>query len=445
MKDFMNRYLAIFFIVFTVSYVNAAASSDGRTLSLEDALKKADEQNFDIRLSDTEVEILRADRNKTYSLFLPQITLSEAFVTTNDPLNVFGIKLKQEIVSASDFNPVLLNDPKRIRNFTTKIEVQQPLINLDGFLGRGAAQAGVNASEEKRKRTIEFIHFEVKRSYYQLVLARASMQVLEQSLAAVKSFRDQAKNYFEQGLIHRSDLLMAEVQLLDAESRKLEAINRIKDASERLQFLMGVPSLDDIIPTDTLAFSPGITSLPDKAVSIENRSDLKAMRYGIAAAEKIHAMNKWKLAPTLNAFGSYEMNENKIFGMQGKNWMAGIMLKWEIFKGWDTFGSIQKSAAQLRQIKIDYDKTKQKSLNEMESATRYLNVMRKKTELTQQAVRQADESLRILTDRYAKGMEKTPDLLTAEAVYSKAQLTYLETLYGYTVSLSMLELLFETR
>lgn len=437
----MNYYLTIFLIFIGLNTGYAGSSDDG-TLSLAEALKRADEQNFDIRLSESEVEISRADHNRTYSLFLPQITLSETFVTTNDPLNVFGLKLKQEIVAASDFNPALLNDPKRIRNYTTKIEVQQPLINLDGFFGRSAASAGLKAAQEKRNRTIEYIHFEVKRNYYQLVLANASLKVIDQSLKAVGSFRDQAKHYFEQGLIHRSDLLMAEVQVLDVESKKLEAENMLKDASDRLQFLMGIHGTADIVPADTLTLSVDAEVFPDKIVSIDNRSDIKAMRYGISATEKIHAMNLWKLAPTLNAFGSYETNENKIFGTHGKNWMAGIMLKWEIFKGWDHFGGIQKSAAQLRHIKTDYDKTRQKSMTEIESAARNLAVMRKKTELTQEAVQQAEESLRIITDRYAKGLEKTSDLLMAETTYSKARLNYLQTLYGYNENLFMLQLLY---
>jgi outer membrane protein TolC len=438
----MNNYLIIIMIFLAFNSGLFATPSEDGTLSLTEALKKADEQNFDIRLSESEVEISRADHNKTYSLFLPQFTLSETFVTTNDPLNVFGLKLKQEIVAASDFNPGLLNDPKRIKNYTTKIEVQQPLINLDGLLGRSAASAGLKAAEEKRNRTIEYIHFEVKRNYFQLVLANASLKVIGQSLEAVKSFRDQAKHYFEQGLIHRSDLLMAEVQVLDIESKKLEAENMLKDASERLQFLMGVQGAAEIIPTDTLTISVTAENFHDKITSLDNRSDMKAMRYGISATEKIHAMNLWKLAPTLNAFGSYEMNENKIFGTQGKNWMAGIMLKWEIFKGWDHFGGIQKSAAQLRHIKTDYDKTRQKSMTEIESSARNLTVMRKKTELTKEAVQQAGESLRIISDRYAKGLEKTSDLLMAETTYSKARLNYLQTLYGYNVNLFMLELLY---
>jgi hypothetical protein len=53
----------------------------------------------------------------------------------------FGSKLNQATITASDFNPEILNNPDRTTNFATKIEVLQPIINVDGLYGRQAARA----------------------------------------------------------------------------------------------------------------------------------------------------------------------------------------------------------------------------------------------------------------------------------------------------------------
>ena len=47
----------------------------------------------------------------------------------------------------ADFNPALLNDPDVFDNFTTRIQVEQPLLNFDAFVGRSAASANVKATE----------------------------------------------------------------------------------------------------------------------------------------------------------------------------------------------------------------------------------------------------------------------------------------------------------
>jgi hypothetical protein len=55
--------------------------------------------------------------------------------------------LNQATITASDFNPEILNNPDRTTNFATKIEVLQPIINVDGLYGRQAARAKMNAFE----------------------------------------------------------------------------------------------------------------------------------------------------------------------------------------------------------------------------------------------------------------------------------------------------------
>jgi hypothetical protein len=63
--------------------------------------------------------------------------------------------LNQATITASDFNPEILNNPDRTTNFATKIEVLQPIINVDGLYGR-QARAKMNAFELRTERTKEY-------------------------------------------------------------------------------------------------------------------------------------------------------------------------------------------------------------------------------------------------------------------------------------------------
>jgi outer membrane protein TolC len=100
-------------------------------------------------------------------------------MSTNDPLAVFGYKLKQEQVSQSDFDPAILNHPDAYENFNTRIEVQQPLLNLDGIYARKAAKNQYEALALQEKYTGQNIRYEVKMAYYQLELSSMSVNVLE--------------------------------------------------------------------------------------------------------------------------------------------------------------------------------------------------------------------------------------------------------------------------
>ncbi len=421
----------------------ALKAGSGRSLSLDEALNLAEASNHDIRIAESEVDRTRGDYHKTLSLFLPQLSISENYVRTNDPLNVFGLKLKQEIVSQADFNPAVLNDPNAFTNFSTKIEIRQPLINADGWWGRGAASNGVEAMKRKAERTRHYVAFEVKVSYYRLVLARQSLSVIEKALEAAHATRDQARRYFAQGLIHKSDLLFAEVRSLEVENKKLETENEIRNASDRLRFLLGLEEDDELIPTDTLSAEP--EQFPTVSVEAVNlhRSDMQALRGQVDAEKNRLRMNQFRLLPSLNAFAAYEWNDGNPFGQGGKNWMIGAALEWDLFPGFDQIGEMEKARAGVKQAQAGLEKAALKNETEIRSAYRSLETNARMAELSAQAVVQAEENYRVLSDRYAKGLESMTDLLASEAAMARARLDHLQALFAYRANLFTLELLTE--
>ena len=111
-------------------------AQDTLTISKNDLLQKVTENNLQIKVAEKSFQSAKADYRQSNALFLPNINVSHTGISTTNPLMAFGSKLNQEILTASDFNPALLNNPEKTQNFATKIEVQQPLFNLDGLYGR---------------------------------------------------------------------------------------------------------------------------------------------------------------------------------------------------------------------------------------------------------------------------------------------------------------------
>ncbi|MBK8952652.1 MAG: hypothetical protein IPM85_10580 [Chitinophagaceae bacterium] len=87
-------------------------------------------------------------------------------MNTNNPLNVFGFKLQQQLVKQEDFNPALLNNPDNAGDFATRLQVKQPLVNMDLLYIRKAAAAQTVLYQFKTKRIKEYLAFEVKKASY---------------------------------------------------------------------------------------------------------------------------------------------------------------------------------------------------------------------------------------------------------------------------------------
>src|SRR5438552_18705506 len=98
---------------------------------------------------------------------------------TDNPLNAFGFRLQQQSITPGDFNPDLLNHPGGRPDFMARLDVQQPLVNMDQYYMRKGASKQVEVYRFKSQRTREWLVFEAHKAYGQLQLAYESVKVWE--------------------------------------------------------------------------------------------------------------------------------------------------------------------------------------------------------------------------------------------------------------------------
>ena len=419
------------------------ANAQLRPLSLSEALSLADENNLNAKSAAARVEAAKASYRMTNSVFLPSVDLSHTGVSTNDPLSSFGFKLKQEIVTQEDFNPDLLNDPGSIENFMTKAQLQQPLLNMDGIYARKAAKNQFEALSLQSNRVKHNIHFEVKNAYYLLDLAQSSMDVLEKSVGVAEEALRLTKNNAEQGFAKHADVLEASVQLDERKDQLLEAENQYYQAHDYLAHLIGMAMSETIETTDTLVSPPAQALINSTSLNIENRSDVLAYQKQIEAGENMVRSHKMKFIPRVNAFGAVEWNDAKMFGTSANNYMFGASLSWSLFNGYKNAGAIQHATAQLDEARINYEDFLSQNQIQINATLRKMNLGFNRIQSSKRAKEQAQEALRIRTDRFKQGLEKTADVLMSEALTSQKELQYIQSIYKYKQSVFEMELLLE--
>lgn len=414
-----------------------------RELSLKRALFIAESDNYEVQKARKESEIQEANFRKTHSLFLPQITFEEKAVTTTDPLNAFGFKLKQEVISQADFNPALLNDPDRTDFFSTRLTVEQPLINVDGIFKRKAMKHRREAGQEKLTRTRYYTRFRIKKNYYQMILQRERVAVLDSALIAARAHRDQARDYMEQGMVNRADFLSAKVRVLNLESDLSEAENSYSNTAEHLKYLLGIEEEVALRLTDSLQTS----SLPQQPSNIErineSRSDMQALQHRVDASKAMLNTSKMNFVPSINAMARYEFNDDVPFGANGENYMVGATLQWELFSGFKNIAGWQESRKTMEKAQIAQRQQAAKNRVQIKDAYRSIKQAQTQIEKSEASVEQASENLEIRRDRYNQGMGNTTDLLDAEVQLQEARVRKLKALFAYNVNLARLELLLE--
>ena len=99
------------------------------------------------------------------------------------------------------------------------------------------------------------------------------------------------------------------------------------------------------------------------------------------------------------------------------------------------------SRAEFEKSKLEYNQYVSKSKLELNKAKRMLIDAENKLNLSKLALDQSEESLRIRTDRFKEGLEKTSDLLMAETQYAQKQLEYYQTIFEYNYALAYVNFL----
>lgn len=391
-----------------------------------------------LKIGEQDLLSSKGSYNQTNAVFLPNISASHTGLSTTNPLMAFGSKLNQEILTQNDFSPNLLNDPTQIQNFSTIIEVKQPILNLDGIYSRKAAKAKVNASQLQLERTKDALTLHVEDAYAQLQLAYKVLGVLETSERAVNESLRIANNQFLQGYLQKADMLTVEVRASEIKNQIQYSKSNIENASNYLSVLMGDTAFQLFKPSDSLMIAKEGEM---NSSSVTDRADLKAMNYGVEAYRQMYNSDKMNFLPRLNAFGSYELYDNEIFKAGARGYVFGAQLSWTLLEGTKRFGKVQQSKAEFEKAKIEYSQYEAESKVELNKAIRSLSDARNNLELTRQSVEQSKEAFRIRTNRFKEGLEKTADLLLAEAQYSQKQLEYYTTMYQYNYALAYVKFL----
>lgn len=415
-------------------------AQDTTVLSKKDLWSKASTGNLQLKIANESYKSAKADFQQTKSIYLPSVNVSATAISTTNPLMAFGSKLNQEILTPADFNPALLNDPATTRNFGTKLEVSQPLVNLDGLFARQAAKFKMEAYQLQTERKSEYLALEVNKAFMQLQLAYKMVKVFEKANTTANANLKLVENYFKQGLLQKTDVLSTQIRVNDVANQLQYAKSSVQNASDYLAFLFNEEPKGKIYkPAEELDNTIAIAVANEQIA--DTRKDFLAMTKSTEAYQKMLQSAKMNFLPRLNAFGSYERYDKNLFGARAGGYLVGIQLSWSLFDGYKSIGKKEKAKADFQQSAFELQQYKAQSQLELSKTNRQLKDAENKVMLSQLAFEQAQEAYRIRQNRFTQGLEKTTDLLTSETQIIQQELAHLQAVFEYNFTKQYLQFL----
>lgn len=422
-----------------LSIAVSVAAQSRRHVTMNEVVSVATDKNAHVRIAELERRVATANYRETDAVFLPQVSLGYNAMITNNPLNAFGFLLQQGVATQQDFDPSRLNNPGATHNFGTSVEVQLPILNLDMVYARKGAKLQQEVYRHRQTFTKAHVAFEAKKAYTQLQFAYAARAILQSTLADVRQIHRSVNSFYEQGLVQQSDVLNAQVQVNTIESALSKAESNIDNASDGLRLLMGNGETGQgAYAVDSLQ---QVAEMPaDRAVA-RLRSDVMAMSAAVEASKMMVKSARMGLLPKLNGFGSYSLNDSKAFGFNKGSYLAGLSLSWNVFSGNRQQSKIKAARHTADKMAEELQLLKDKNKLELDKTLRDLHDGRLEIKKLHTSVLQAEEALRILTDRHREGLASTTDCLMAQAQLSQQRMAMAQAIMSYNITTYYLELL----
>lgn len=434
------KRLVLFFGLF-IWGLGALWAQDTLLVSRNSLQQQVQVKNYQLAVSQAEINTASAEYQQSQWYKLPQISASYTPTVTNSPLMAFGSKLNQSRVKMQDFDPATLNHADGIFNFGTKLEVKQPIFNKDAVYMQKAAGQKIDALKLKMERTKEYLSYEVARAYMQLQLAYKVEKVLNLALNTAKANKNTIDNFYKNGMIQKPDVLYMDIRVGEIENAIQQSQSNIRNASDYIRFLTGKSDSAAVLkPLDTLAYLPFAADAEPGQLNVQ-RKDILAYKKSVDAYSLMGKAAKAKLLPRLNAFGTFELNDNTPVEFNGYGYMVGVQLSWNIFDGF--MAKREQNKYNMEVQKANAEIAQYIAQNELELIKSYRQVLdaRKKVDLSKLVWGQAKEAYRIKQNRFKEGLEKPSDLLNAETQVSQKELDYYQAVYEHNAALEYYKLL----
>ena len=365
------------------------------------------------------------------SHYLPRLRASENFAATNEPGNSMFMTLDQEKLNLAD--PTLdLNHPGTTKDFATKLSLEQPLFNPDISYGYHRAEKGAEAAAASARWSEEQIAFGAYAAYLGLQQAHAALGWAQSSHKDALETLRVASQRRRAGIGLKADELRARVFLAETERRLVTVKNDLAIARRRFSLALGRPGAHlDIAAPLTPALFQG------KPVAEKlRRADLRALGLQSQAAELAYRQSKAAYLPRVGVQASYSLHDaNTPFGAEGKSWMVGVGLTWDLFDGRGRAEGKARAAALKRAIDAArQDATRQARLKVTEARLRaqeaHLNLS-----TAREAVQEAAEGHRLTLERYKAGLANLSDLLGTQSALDQARLDAVKAQAGLLMAL----------
>ncbi len=400
----------------------ALPAAAAQRLTLREAMTRARESAREVAAAKARAEAGGERSRSARGYRLPSLRLEEDYIRTDSPAEVFALKLNQERFSFADFMVADPNHPNALDTAITRLEVSLPIYTGGELSARIAqADAAARAAGDSAEWAGNQAAFEAARAYVSLAQAQEYAGLLEHSRGTIQGHVDQARAFVEQGMLVRSELLRAEVELARIEDLLQEARGNVRLASADLAFRLGADQGTEWELAALPAPTAPAEELSSWLASAAARPDLASARSLLRAGELEVDVRRAAFLPRVGVVARGDLVDDRPFGSHGSSTAIMAQASVSLFAGGSDRAAMRAAEWDVKAGSADVARFRAGVMLEARQAWESATTARAREVTAARAVAAATEAERIVSERFTTGVVKMLDVIDAATARREAE------------------------
>lgn len=392
------------------------------TLSLEQCRQMALEHSEALRQADNALRTAELDRRIATTAMLPSFEGSATGAYMLPDMDMMGTELLMR------------------GTYMAGITLTQPIYTGGKITSaRRLTRIGEEAAAEQLRMTRMDVVAEADNTYWTLMAVESKVAMMEGYAAMLDTLHRQTSVAVDAGMTIANDLLRVEARRSDIEYQLQKVRNGADLCRMSLCRIIGADAGTQIELTETAA--PAIAG-GELSADMEARPELRLLRRQVEAGRQQVRMSQADMLPTVGLSVGYTYYGNirlrTMVDLGGGNYMpykqelrdgmgvAMLAVKVPIFHWGESRKKVRKARYELQNAELELQKNSRLLDLEVQQAIRNLQDGCRMTATAEIGLRQAEENLRVMQNRYRESMSALTDLLDAQTQWQQANSNLIE-------------------
>ncbi len=382
-------------------------------------------------------------------LFLPQISINARYtvakggriIPVGDMVGsiVNNLNTLNDMVLGSTIDYSELTSQEfqffRPKEHETKISIVQPLFNPQIYYNNKIKNYLAKAEKADAETYKRYLVAEIKTAYYNYLKTAQINQLIDNTRKLLEENIRVNKSLYKNDKVTIDHIFRSEAELSKLEQQKAETNMQQHLASSYFNFLLNREYDAEILADTSQPIAARLYSFEDARLNaLNNRDELERIRNYKSVAENNFKINSYNKLPVLLGAVDYGFQGEKYSFTRDDDFvLASLVLRWDLFKGFQNDAKVQQAKIEQEIINKQYQELELLIQLEVTNAFYSLEAAEKEIISVSKQLESSKKAFKIVDKKYDEGQASLIEYIDARTNMTNTEENLIITRYDYMI------------